>query len=178
MIKGPVAEWLGKALQKLLHQFESGRDLTHNIAPVISGAVYFTAFMINKYLHYTGIIACLALIAACFMPWVHYNNINETFTGFHVTKFSTGNYYGKAGITITVLTLIILLCMLLPKMGAKRLNLFIGALLVAYCIRTYIIFTSALFEGEVVKQAGIYLVVILPLIIMVAAVFPNIDKKP
>jgi hypothetical protein len=24
---GPVAEWLGKALQKLLHQFESGRDL-------------------------------------------------------------------------------------------------------------------------------------------------------
>lgn len=25
--KGPVAEWLGTALQKLLHQFESGRDL-------------------------------------------------------------------------------------------------------------------------------------------------------
>ena len=25
--KGPLAEWLGKALQKLLHQFESGRDL-------------------------------------------------------------------------------------------------------------------------------------------------------
>ena len=24
---GPVAEWLGKALQKLLHRFESGRDL-------------------------------------------------------------------------------------------------------------------------------------------------------
>ena len=24
---GPVAEWLGRALQKLLHQFESGRDL-------------------------------------------------------------------------------------------------------------------------------------------------------
>ena len=26
---GPVAEWLGKALQKLLHRFESGRDLKH-----------------------------------------------------------------------------------------------------------------------------------------------------
>lgn len=25
--KGPVAEWLGRALQKLVHQFESGRDL-------------------------------------------------------------------------------------------------------------------------------------------------------
>ncbi len=25
--KGPVAEWLGKALQKLLQRFESARDL-------------------------------------------------------------------------------------------------------------------------------------------------------
>ena len=26
---GPVAEWLGRALQKLVQQFESARDLTH-----------------------------------------------------------------------------------------------------------------------------------------------------
>jgi hypothetical protein len=26
--KGPLAEWLGKALQKLLQQFESARDLS------------------------------------------------------------------------------------------------------------------------------------------------------
>ncbi len=29
MIKGPVAEWLGKALQKLLQRFESARDLSN-----------------------------------------------------------------------------------------------------------------------------------------------------
>ena len=28
--KGPVAEWLGRALQKLPHQFDSGRDLLQN----------------------------------------------------------------------------------------------------------------------------------------------------
>ncbi len=27
--KGPVAEWLGRALQKLLQRFESARDLTY-----------------------------------------------------------------------------------------------------------------------------------------------------
>ena len=144
---------------------------------VYFAGIVFSIIMINKFLHYTGIITCLALIAACFMPWVHYNNINETFTGFNVTKFTTGNYYGKAGVTITVISIIILACMLVPKMGAKRLNIFMGALLLAYCIRTYIIFTSALFEGELVKQPGIYLVVILPFIIMVSAVFPNIDKS-
>ena len=30
--KGPLAEWLGKALQKLLQRFESARDLSKNKA--------------------------------------------------------------------------------------------------------------------------------------------------
>jgi hypothetical protein len=133
--------------------------------------------MLPKYFHYTGILACIALIAACFMPWTHYNNINETFTGFHVTRFPTGNYYGRAGLIITVITIIILLLMLTPALWAKRVNLFLCALLLAYTVRTYIIFTSALFEGEVEKQAGIYLIVILSVILMASAVFPHLKEK-
>ena len=128
-------------------------------------------------MHYTGIAACLLLIAACFIPWVHYNNINETFTGFHVTKFSTGNYYGRAGIIICVFTAIILLFTLISKVWAKRVNLFLSAVLFAYCIRTYIIFTSALFEGEVEKKTGIYLIIVLSFIILIASVFPKIEDK-
>ena len=128
-------------------------------------------------MHYTGILACLLLIATCFMPWTHYNNINETFTGFHVTKFSTGNYYGRAGIVVCVFVAIILFFFLVPRVWAKRANLFLSAVLFAYCIRTYIIFTSALFEGEVEKKAGIYLIIILSCIILVSSVFPKIDEK-
>lgn len=128
-----------------------------------------------KIIHFAGITACLGLIAACFIPWVHYNNINETFTGFHVIKFSTGNYYGKAGFIICFLTGFILLCTFLKEVWAKRVNLFMASILFAYCIRTYIIFTSALFEGEVEKRAGIYLVVFFSLIILVASIFPKIE---
>ena len=124
-----------------------------------------------------GLAACIAIIITCFLPWVHYNNINETFTGFHVTKFATGNYYGRAGIIISVFTAVILLFMLLPKVWAKRTNLFLSALLFAYCLRTYIIFTSALFEGEVEKKAGIYLIVLFSLIILVSAVFPKVKGE-
>ena len=124
-------------------------------------------------MHLAGIAACISIIAACFLPWVHYNNIHETFTGFHVIKFATGNYYGKAGIPITVFASVILLLMLIPKTFAKRANLFVSALLFAYCIRTYIIFTSALFEGEVEKFAGIYLIVGLSIVILVASLFPK-----
>ena len=129
--------------------------------------------MQTKIMHLAGIAACISIIAACFLPWVHYNNIHETFTGFHVIKFATGNYYGKAGIPITVFASVILLLMLIPKTFAKRANLFVSALLFAYCIRTYIIFTSALFEGEVEKFAGIYLIVGLSIVILVASLFPK-----
>ena len=161
-----MAERLGKALQKLLQRFESASDLSQN-APD-NGAFYM-----NKYYHYTGLLCCFLLIAACFLPWAHYNNINETFTGFNVKRFSTGNYYGKAGRIITIFTVLIFVLMLVPKLWAKRVNLFLSALLFAYCIRTYFIFTNALFEGEVEKKAGIYLIIIFSLLLLITSVFPK-----
>lgn len=128
-------------------------------------------------MHLAGLAGCIAIIAACFMPWAHYNNINETFTGFHVIKFTTGNYYGKAGIPISIFASAIFILMLVPKTLAKRINLFLSALLLAYCIRTYIIFTSALFEGEVDKLPGIYTVVILSIIIFISSLFPKLEMK-
>jgi len=128
-------------------------------------------------MHWVGILGCVAIIAACFMPWVHYNNVNETFTGFHVIRFTTGNYYGKAGIPISIFASIILVLMLVPKILAKRINLFMAALLFAYCIRTYIIFTSALFEGELNKLPGIYLVLVASLLIMISTLFPKLPSK-
>ncbi|MBS1743620.1 MAG: hypothetical protein JST81_11355 [Bacteroidetes bacterium] len=133
--------------------------------------------MFSKIMYYTGIVASVAIILVCFIPWVHYNNINETFTGFHVKRFVTGNYYGKAGVIISIMSSIILLCMLLPQTWAKRFNLFFAALLFAYCIRTYIIFTSALFEGEVEKKAGIYLIIILSFLMLAACLFPKENRK-
>jgi len=124
-----------------------------------------------------GMVACIGMIITCFIPWVHYNSINETFTGFHVTKFATGNYYGRAGIIISVFTAVIFLFMILPRLWAKRVNLFLAALLFAYCLRTYIIFTSALFEGEVEKKAGIYLIIVFSFIMLLGAVFPRIGEK-
>ena len=42
MIKnGPVAEWLGRALQKLVQRFESARDLTQQNIPFLYGEGIF-----------------------------------------------------------------------------------------------------------------------------------------
>lgn len=133
--------------------------------------------MFTKITYYTGILACIAMILSCFLPWVHINTINETFTGFRVTRFSTGNYYGRAGITITIMTSITLLLMIVPKIWAKRMNLFVAALLLAYTLRTYVIFTNSLFPGEVDKLIGIYMIVLLAFVILFATVFPKLNLK-
>ena len=117
------------------------------------------------------------MIAVCFMPWVHYNSIDQTFTGYNVTKFATGVYYGKAGIIITGFAIIILMLNLLKGTVAKNANLFVCALLVAYTIRTYILFTGSLFEGQVEKYAGIYLIVVLSIVLLVCGLFPLTDNK-
>lgn len=131
----------------------------------------------KKILHYVAIVAAIALIVTCFIPWVHYNNIDVTFNGFNVKRFATGVYYGRAGIIITVLASISLLFTMLPFIVAKRINMFLCALLVAYTLRTYVIFTGSLFDGEVTKLAGIYLIVLLSFVMVTCSVFPYLKKE-
>ena len=133
--------------------------------------------MRTKIFRIAGALACVALIITCFIPWVHYNSVNLTFNGVNVIPFDTGNYYGKAGYPIITLTVIIFLLMFVNRIWAKRLNLFLNALLIAYTIRTYIIFTSALFVNKVDKKAGIYLVLILPVIMMVGCLSAEVKAK-
>lgn len=130
----------------------------------------------KKIIQYIAIISCIALVAICFIPWVHYNSINETFTGFNVKRFATGVFYGRAGLIITIFTSLSLLLTLLPYSAMKRINMFVCALLFAYAIRTYVLFTGSLFDGEVVKLSGIYLIVILSLVLVVCSIFPNIKE--
>ncbi len=131
----------------------------------------------KKLLHYFSLIICIILIAVCFMPWVHYNSINETFNGFNVKKFATGVYYGRAGLIITYFVFAIITLTILPFIAAKRANMFVCALLVAYTLRTYVIFTGSIFEGEVVKLAGIYLIVLLSFVLVVCSVFPYLKEE-
>ncbi len=128
--------------------------------------------------YYAALIGSITLVAVCFMPWVHYNSINTTFSGFNVRRFASGVYYGRAGIIISIFAGLIFLLTLLQKNMSKRINLFATALLLAYTIRTYILFTGSLFDGEVKRLAGIYLIILIPIILLVCAIFPGeIEEK-
>lgn len=126
--------------------------------------------MLVKYLQWAGIAACLSLMVSCFLPWVFYADINQTFTGF----YSYHNEYGKPGKFLLVFGLLALCFMLLPKVWAKRANLFICALTLAYAVKTFILFGSCYNNYCPQKLVSLYLMVGSSVLMMLASVFPNV----
>lgn len=130
-----------------------------------------------KYSKQIGLIACLILIVACFLPWTYYPYANETFSGFHVKRFPNGIYYGKPGVFITIMAIAVAILTYIPKLWAKRTNVFVAALLFAYIIRTFFIFIGSVVEGDVEKKPGIFIVLIAGLIVLLSTFFPDLKIK-
>lgn len=125
--------------------------------------------MKRKIIYVLGIFACIVLIISCFLPWTFHADVGKNFTGF----FSEKEKYGKPGKFIIIFAAVILLFMILPKLWAKRANLFFGAMLVAYAVKNYILYTSCYMAYCPEKKAGIFLMLFSAVIIMVAVVFPD-----
>jgi hypothetical protein len=132
--------------------------------------------MFLKYLYWMGVIACVTLIISCFLPWVYYEDINQTFDGF----YSYLNKYGKPGKFLVLFATLIFVFMLLPKVWAKRTNLFISAVTMAYAIKTFILFGSCYNNYCPEKLYGIYLMLISTVVMLAASVFPDMKlvEKP
>lgn len=123
----------------------------------------------QRIIYWAGIAACIVLIIACFLPWTFHADLGKNFTGF----FSEQNEYGRPGRYIIFFTVIIVTLMLLPKLWAKRTNLFMGAVLIAYAVKTYILYTSCYNAYCPEKKAGVFLMLFSSLIIFIATLYPH-----
>ncbi|HEY4875512.1 MAG TPA: hypothetical protein VIH86_08080 [Puia sp.] len=123
-----------------------------------------------KYSMSVGIIAALILIASCFIPWTYYPDIDKTFTGF----FSQANAYGKPGKAIIFFSVLSVVLFIIPKIWAKRFNVLVTAITIAYCVRSYVLFTTC--SGGVCpeKKVGIFLIVISSALMLVSALLPDL----
>ncbi len=127
-----------------------------------------------RYSKWVGMAACLLLIVVCFIPWTYHADIQKNFTGF----FSENNAYGRPGKFIVFFCVISLLLLLARKVWAQRVLLFVAGTLVAYSIKTYILYTSCYNAYCPEKQAGIFLLIFLALIIFASALFSDLKLQP
>ncbi|MFT4022520.1 MAG: hypothetical protein QM664_01900 [Flavihumibacter sp.] len=132
-----------------------------------------------KYSSLIGVIAALAVIGSCTMWWIVIPDKNIHVSGF----VSGGTRFGKPGLINAFMSGVALLLFVIPRVWAKRANLFFAAFNLAWAIRNYILLSSCHGGDCPEKQAGLYLLVAASalLLAMAMALFPDLpvsqDKK-
>jgi hypothetical protein len=112
---------------------------------------------------WVGAAACILLIAACFMPWTYYPDLQKHFTGFDTKVLFRGqmrHYYGRPGNLLVPLAVLCLLFHLVPKLWAKWTNLVLAALCAAYALSRYLMFTSGYNGLQPQQEIGLWLVLL------------------
>ncbi|HVW61574.1 MAG TPA: hypothetical protein VHC48_16090, partial [Puia sp.] len=91
-----------------------------------------------KYSQWIGVAAALLLIGACYLPWAYFPDLHKEFTGF----FSENNAYGRPGKIFVFFCGIAIILFLVPRIWAKRANIFVAAVILAFAIKSFILFTA------------------------------------
>ena len=126
-----------------------------------------------KYSQRIGILATIALMAVCFLPWSFIASKQITVSGF----IAAGTNYGKPGLLNFIMCVIMLVMFAVPAIWSKRTNVFIAAMNLAWSIRNYLLLSSCMMGECPEKKTGIFLLVAFSAVIQVMALLPKIDVK-
>ncbi len=121
-----------------------------------------------RYSNYVGIVAAICLIASCFLDWVFIQSIQASITG--VNTAPTG--FGKPGYLHIFFATISIVLFALPQIGAKRANVFIAAINLAWSFKNILVITQCQMGECPEKRAGIYAVVFFSVVIIIMAFLP------
>ena len=125
-----------------------------------------------KYSQLLGCIAVVLLAAVCYLPWSYIEENNILITGMS----APGTLFGKPGLMHFVLGGILILLFLIPRLWAKRTNVFFGAVNLAWSVRNYILLSTC-YMGECPKlRYGIYLEILLCIGILFMTFLPDLKK--
>ena len=122
-----------------------------------------------RIIKWLGIVSALLLVFSAFIPWVYIESRNITVTGLHAagTNFGSPAYFHFAMVAC------FLTFTLIPRIWAKRWNLLVVALNLGWAIRNFLIIPACEGGECPVKKTGLYLSLITSVIILIAALFPD-----
>ncbi len=110
------------------------------------------------------------------MPWAYFNDpsistdAQRTFTGLYTYQ----NYYGKPGKFLIFFAALSLFLKIMPKVWAKRVDLFLCAIAMAYGLKSFFEY-KGVYGGVVpVLHTGLFLMLGSLLVMMMAAIFPDL----
>ncbi len=123
-----------------------------------------------RWMKWIGLAAVMVLIVSCFLPWMFIASKNIVVSGVD----SSGTSFGKPGYFHFFFSFFFILFTLIPRVWAKRVNLLVTALNMAWAVRNYFIITTCRSGECPEKHEGIYLIVLASFIMLISALFPDI----
>lgn len=126
-----------------------------------------------RYMKWIGLLALILLVVSCFLPWVIITSQSIIVSGVD----STGTNFGKPGYVHFILGFLFIIFHFIPRLWAKRVNLLVGALNIAWAVRNYLIISMCRTGECPEKQIGLWLVLGASVLMLIAALFPDLKLK-
>ena len=123
-----------------------------------------------RWMKWTGIASAVLLVISCFLTWVVIVSRNIVVTGV----YAAGTNYGKPGYFNLLMTLFFLAFTLTPKIWAKRINLLVTAMNLAWAVRNYFIISTCSAGECPEKHTGIFLLLLASVLMLVSSMFPDL----
>jgi uncharacterized protein (DUF952 family) len=123
-----------------------------------------------RWMKWIGIAAAILLVIACFTTWVTVPSKNITVSG--IDAFGTN--FGKPGYFHFIAAAFFIVFSMAARVWAKRANLLVVAVNLAWALRNYFIITMC--RGGVCpdKHVAIYAILILSFVMLAAALLPDL----
>ena len=124
-----------------------------------------------KHSQTVGLVAILALIGICYLPWITIESKDLVISGMN----ARGTNFGTPGKVNVIFSVIMVVFFALPKVWAKRTNVFIGALNFSWSVKNYLVLSTCLMGECPVKMPALYALVALAGISLIMTFFPKIE---
>jgi hypothetical protein len=120
-----------------------------------------------------GLVAALIMIGLCFLPWTFIASKQLTVTGM----YAEGTNFGKPGLFNCILCTAMAFFFLVPRVWAKRTNVFIAAFNLAWSFRNYLLVSSCMMGECPEKKPALFALLGLSLVAQLMTLFPKIELK-
>ena len=126
-----------------------------------------------KYSQPIGIVAALAMMTVCFLPWTFIASQQITVSGF----YAAGTNFGKPGLFNFAMCAIMITMFAVPAIWSKRINVFIGALNLAWSFRNYLLVSACMMGECPEKKPALFALLGLAMILQIMALLPKLDMQ-
>ena len=123
-----------------------------------------------RWMKWVGLAAAFALVISCFNTWVIVHSRNIIAKGIDAAAMGMG----KPGYLHIGFTFIFILFTFIPKIWAKRFNVLVTALNLAWAARNYFVVSACNWGECPEKHISIYLLMPFSLLMLVSALLPDI----